>query len=77
MSDLIDSNIDLFMYLIVGIRFGTWKDKRLNWALFSFYSFSSLYKIVIFQFNKPDKIFFFPLPLSKVCIFCGLIPSLI
>ena len=74
MSDLIDSNIDLFMYLIVGIRFGTWKDKHLNWALFSFHS---LYKIVIFQFNKPDKIFFFPLTLSKVCIFCGLIPSLI
>ena len=24
-------NVDLFMYLIVGIRFGTWKVWRLNW----------------------------------------------
>ena len=48
MLDLIDSNIDLFMYLIGGIRFGKWKDRRLNWALFYFHS---LYKIVIFQFN--------------------------
>ena len=59
---------------IGGIRFGKRKDRPLNWALFSFHS---LYKIVIFQFNKLDKIFFFPLTLSKVCIFCGLIPSLV
>ena len=25
MSNLINSNVDLFMYLIEGIRFGTWK----------------------------------------------------
>ena len=31
MSDLIDSNVDLFMYLIEGIRFGTWKVRRFNW----------------------------------------------
>ena len=31
-SDLIDSNVDLFMYLIEGIRFGTWKVRRLNRA---------------------------------------------
>ena len=33
MTDLIDSNVDLFMYLIEGIRFGAWKVRRLNWAL--------------------------------------------
>ena len=33
MSNLIDSNVDLFMYLIKGIGFGTWKVRRLNWAL--------------------------------------------
>ena len=33
MSNLIDSNVDLFMYLIEGIRFGTRKDRRMNWAL--------------------------------------------
>ena len=33
MSDLIDSNVDLFMYLIEGSRFGTWKDRCLNCAL--------------------------------------------
>ena len=38
---------------------------------------NSLYKIVIFKFSKLDKIFSFPLTLSKVCIFCGLIPSLV
>ena len=27
------SNVGLSMYLIEGIRFGTWKDRRLNWAL--------------------------------------------
>ena len=27
------SDVDLSMYLIKGIRFGTWKDRRLNWAL--------------------------------------------
>ena len=43
MSDLIDSNINLFMYLIGGIRFGKRKDKPLNQALFFFHS---LYKIV-------------------------------
>ena len=30
------SNVDLFMYLIKGIRFGTWKDRGLNWALLTF-----------------------------------------
>ena len=30
--DLIDSNIDLLMYLIEGIRFSTWKVQPLNWA---------------------------------------------
>ena len=34
MLDLIDSNVDLFMYLIVGIGFGTWKYWHLNWAEF-------------------------------------------
>ena len=38
---------------------------------------NSLYKIVIFQFNKLEKVFSFPRTLSKVCIFCGLIPSLV
>ena len=33
MSNLIDPNVDLFMYLIEGIRFGTWKDRPLIWAL--------------------------------------------
>ena len=33
MTDLIDSNVDLFMYLIEGLRFGAWKVRRLNWAL--------------------------------------------
>ena len=33
MSDLITSNVDLFMFLIEGIRIGTWKVRRLNWAL--------------------------------------------
>ena len=33
MSDLIASNVDLFMFLIEGIRIGTWKLRRLNWAL--------------------------------------------
>ena len=27
------SNVDLSMYLTEGIRFSTWKDRRLNWAL--------------------------------------------
>ena len=30
---LIDSDAELFMYLIQGIRFGSWKDRRLNRAL--------------------------------------------
>ena len=30
---LIDSDAELFMYLIRGIRFGSWKDRRLNRAL--------------------------------------------
>ena len=29
---LIDSDAELFMYLIQGIRFGSWKDRRLNRA---------------------------------------------
>ena len=29
----IDLNVDLFMYLIKGIRFGSWKDQRFSWAL--------------------------------------------
>ena len=51
------SNVDLFMYLIEGIRFGTWKNRRLNWALLTF-SYSSkdfkymhhckLYSLVLF-----------------------------
>ena len=32
-SNFIDSNVYLFKYLIQGIRFGTWKGPRLNWAL--------------------------------------------
>ena len=32
-SDLIDSNVDLLMYLIEGIMFGAWKVRHLNWAL--------------------------------------------
>ena len=32
-SDLTDSNVDLFMYLIEGNRFGIRKVRRLNWAL--------------------------------------------
>ena len=32
-SNLIDSNVDLFMYLIEGIRLGTRKDRPLIWAL--------------------------------------------
>ena len=32
MSNLIDLNLDLFMYLIEGVRSGMWKDRRLNWA---------------------------------------------
>ena len=32
MTDLIDSNIDLFMYLIEGNKSGTWKARRLNWT---------------------------------------------
>ena len=31
-SDLIDSNVDLFMYSIEGVSFCTWKTQRLNWA---------------------------------------------
>ena len=30
--DLTDSNVNLFMYLLDGISFGTWNDRRLNWA---------------------------------------------
>ena len=33
MSDLIDSNVDLFMFLIEGIRFGTQKVWQLNFEL--------------------------------------------
>ena len=29
---LTDSDAELFMYLIQGIRFGSWKVRRLNWA---------------------------------------------
>ena len=32
MLDFIDSNINLFIYLIGGIRFGTWEVRCLNWA---------------------------------------------
>ena len=35
MSDLIDSNVHLFMYLIEGIRFRTWNVRRLNRAEFN------------------------------------------
>ena len=28
----IDPNVDLLMYLIEGIKLGTWKDGHLNWA---------------------------------------------
>ena len=66
--------MNAFSGTIGGIRSGKRKDRPLNWALFSF---RSLNKIVIFQFNKLDKIFSFPLTLSKVCIFCGLILSLV
>ena len=31
----IDSNVDLFMYLIEGIRFGTWKVRHLNWTKYT------------------------------------------
>ena len=31
--NLMYSNVDLFMYLIKGIRFSTWKDRCLNWSL--------------------------------------------
>ena len=31
-SNLIDSNVNLFMYLTEGIRLGTWKDRPLIWA---------------------------------------------
>ena len=31
-SDLIDSNVDLFMYSIEGISFCTWKTGRFHWA---------------------------------------------
>ena len=34
MLNLIDSNVDLFMYLIKGISFCTWKERRLNWATY-------------------------------------------
>ena len=52
MSNLIDSNVDLFVYLIEGIRFGTWKDRRLNWALFA------TNQCMIMQgINKLDKLF--------------------
>ena len=30
--NLIDWNVDIFMYLIEGIRFDSWKDGCLNWA---------------------------------------------
>ena len=36
-SNLIDSNVNLFMYLIERIRFGTWKDRPLIWALITSY----------------------------------------
>ena len=29
---LLDSDVDLFKHLTEGIRFGTWEDRRLNWA---------------------------------------------
>ena len=32
-SDLIDSNVDLFIYLIEGIRIGTWKIQRFELGL--------------------------------------------
>ena len=32
MSNFIDSNVLSFMYKIEEIRFGTWKDRPLNWA---------------------------------------------
>ena len=32
MLDLNYSNVDLFMYLIEGIRIGTWKVQHLIWA---------------------------------------------
>ena len=31
MSNLVDSNVDLFMYLIEGIGVGKWKVQRLSW----------------------------------------------
>lgn len=31
-SFVIDSDVKLFMYVIQGIRFGSWKDRRLKWA---------------------------------------------
>ena len=40
MSDLIDWNVDLFMFLIEGISFGTQKVWQLNLALFSYFVYS-------------------------------------
>ena len=54
-SDLIDSNVDLFTYLIERIRLGTWKVRRLNLALGSLQRWRLLGGARALHFARVDK----------------------
>ena len=51
---LTDSHAEIYMYLIQGIRFGSWKVRRLNWALQN--DLSSRKRATNFEEASPEKL---------------------